>query len=350
MLVLFGIALLVSQFLPGVHLWRYWPLIIVGFGVKAMFGPRGKQWSIRHLADGLTTVTFGLVLLGQMIGYLDWDVWLNILRLWPLLLVALGLEIIGKGLRSDWVRALGSVVVIGGLAYGALAMTATAGWPPSLLPAAESEPFDFSRPSRSGVELGSAAVDGGVGTLTLKEGEALASARGRSPFEPVFEVEVDGREADVVVGLGSGAWGPTQTNAALDVTLDRDVVWDLDVDAGVTEYDIDLRGLLISALQLDSGVSDGTLTLGASDAGDRDDPIEVRVKVGVSSLRVRVPAGDNARIVIGEGLTGLETEGEWSSTRSGNRRIYESDGFRDGGAYWDVEIQSGVGSITIEYY
>ena len=63
--------------------------------------PGGQMW-----------VNFGLIFLGQMLGYLEWDVWLNILRLWPLLLVALGLEIAGKGLRSEWVRALGNVVVI----------------------------------------------------------------------------------------------------------------------------------------------------------------------------------------------------------------------------------------------
>ena len=129
-LVMVGLGLLVSQFAPGIQLWRFWPLIIIAFGVRAMFGSGEGRWGIRHLFEGLTTVTVGLVFLGQMLGYLGWDVWLNILRLWPLLIVSLGLELIGKGLKSEWVRALGSIVVIAGLAYGALVMTPTGGWPP----------------------------------------------------------------------------------------------------------------------------------------------------------------------------------------------------------------------------
>ncbi len=348
-LVLGGVALLVGQFVPGVELWRYWPLIIIAFGIRAMFGPRHGRWTVRHLGEGLTTVAFGLVFLGQMVGYLDWDVWLNILRLWPLLLVSLGLEIVGKGVRSEWVRALGSLVIVAGLAYGSLVMTTTAGWPFAILPAGETKTFDMATDRRSGVEEGAAQIDGGVGSLTLEAGDQLASADGRSPFEPVYEVDSDGRSAEVRIGLGSHSWGPA-TDSALNVTLSRDVVWDLQVSAGVTQYEVDLRGLMLSALQFDAGVSDGTLTLGASDAGDADGPIAVEVESGVSALRVRVPEGDNVRLTIQQGLTSVNVRGDWTRTDDGDPDVYESDRFQDTGAYWDIEIQAGIGGITVEYY
>lgn len=349
-LVLGGVVLLVSQFVPGIELWRYWPLIIIAFGIRAMFGPGHGGWTIRHLGEGLSTIAFGLVFLGQMVGYLNWDVWLNILRLWPLLLVSLGLEIVGKGLKSEWVRAFSSVVIIGGLAYGALVMTSTAGWPLSIMPAGESQAFDLSAALPTGVEKGTVRIEGGVGSLSLVAGDRLATAEGRSPFDPVFETDASGRTADVVIGLGSHTWGPTAGDSALNVTLARDVVWDLDVSAGVTQYEVDLRELMLSGLQFDAGVSDGTLTLGVSDAGGANGPVSVEVESGVSALRIRVPENDSVRVTINKGLTGVKMRGDWTKADEGDVAVYESDRFQDTGAYWDIEIQAGIGGITVEYY
>lgn len=36
-LVFLGLALLASQFVPGIDLWRLWPLIIVAIGIRTMF-------------------------------------------------------------------------------------------------------------------------------------------------------------------------------------------------------------------------------------------------------------------------------------------------------------------------
>ncbi len=350
-LVLIGLVLLLSQFAPGIQLWRFWPLIVIAFGVRAMFGSGGGHWSIRHLFEGLTTVTVGLVFLGQMFGYLGWDVWLNILRLWPLLIVSLGLELVGKGLKSEWVRALGSIVVIAGLAYGALVMTPTDVWPLTFVAAGESEPFSMSAAAEPGVAEGTARIDGGVGLLTVGAGSSLVSADGRSPFEPVFDVDVAGRTTEVRVGLGEHSWGPLGSDTELEVTLSDDVAWDLDIGAGVTRYDIDLRDVVLAGLHLDAGVSTGTLTLGDSRDAAGDGALPVDVEAGVSALTIRVPRGDDVRVSVGKGLSGVTAKGDWDRTSDeGDRTVYESESFSDRGSYWDISIESGIGGITIEYY
>jgi len=350
-LIAVGGLLLVSQFVPGIALWRYWPLIIIALGVRQMLGPASGGWSIKQGVDGLVTVAIGSVFLGQMLGYLGWNVWLNILKLWPLLLVALGVEIAGKGLRSEWVRALGGVVVIGGLAYGALVMTPTSGtWLPIVPVTGSAEDFSESAAHDRGVTEGVAVVRGGVGRLRVEAGDDLVAATGRSPFEPVFDVSAGGGKADVEVGLGAGTWVPTAEDIRLDVTLDGAVVWDLTVDAGVTQYTVDARGLRLSALRLASGVSDGTLVLGRARGAGGSGPVPVRIQAGVSALTVRVPSGDAVRVSVSDGLSGVDARGDWTQTRGSGKRVYESDGFRGTGAYWDIEIESGIGGITIEYY
>ncbi|HAL30909.1 MAG TPA: hypothetical protein DCP20_09390 [Coriobacteriia bacterium] len=347
-LILLGGLLLVSQFVPEVGLWRWWPLIVVAVGIRQLFGPVRGGWTLRNLGEGLTTITLGVVLLAQMLGFVRWDVWLSILRLWPALIVALGFELLGKGTRSELVRFMGSLVVIAALVYGAFVMTPTRGWPP-VFTSAEATAFDHTAPHVSRIVEGTAEITGAAGDLTVGAGRDLVRVEGRSPFTPEYDVDMDGRAAVVRIGAGEGVWGPMTPASELDVRLDRSVAWDLDVNAGVSGYELDLRDLTLTALELDSGVSDGALILGEPEPGGGDG-VPVDIKAGVSALEVRVPRGANARVVMSDGLSGIETEGEWEMQREDGRRIYHSEGFSDRGPFWDIRIESGISGITLSYH
>lgn len=347
-LIVLGGLLLVSQFVPEIRLWRWWPVIVVAIGIRRLFGPAGRGWTLHDLGEGLTITTLGVVLLAQTLGFVRWDVWRSILRLWPTLIVALGFELLGKGTRSEPVRFLGSVVVIAALLCGAFVMTPTRGWPP-VLSSAEARAFDHTTPHTNRVREGTAEINGAVGDLSVGAGGDLVRVKGRSPFKPGFDVEVDGRTAIVQVGAGEGVWGPMTPSAELDVRLDRSVAWDLDVDAGVSEYELDLRDLRLTALELDSGVSDGVLILGEV-GPDGADGVPVDIQAGVSALEVRVPRGENVRVVMSDGLSGIETEGEWEVQREDDRRMYHSEGFSDEGPFWDIRVESGISGITLSYH
>ncbi len=347
-LVVIGGLFLAEQFVPGLSIWRLWPLIIVAFGIRGLFPARDGVWGVKRAADGLTTITIGLVLLGQVLGVLAWDVWLSILRLWPLLLVALGIEVLGVGLRSQSVRALSNVVVIAGLLIGALVLAPAAPWPWSVWGSPALTPFAESAPHDAAIESGSARVEGGVGSLSLAAGDALASAEGNSPFEPRFEVSKGGQTADVRIGMGAGTWTPGG-EPALSVTLDRRVTWDLDVSTGVSSFDVDLRDLALERLTFDAGVSGGILRLGGAAAGGARGAVPVSVDTGVSSVRLRLPEGEHVRIRVSSGLLGVDMPSDWALDRSGDRRTYESPGFSGDGSYWDVEVRAGIGSLNVAY-
>jgi hypothetical protein len=343
-LVILGVLLLVSQLVPEMHLWRWWPLIVVGIGIRQMFGPRRSPWSVRHLGEGLSTVAIGLVLLGQMLGVLRWDVWLNIIRLWPVLLVSLGLEIIGKATRAEWIRFVSSLVIVAALAYGALVLTPMSGWPPvTRVPGGE--PFSYVERHDDRVAMGEAEIAGAVGELTVGAGDDLASAEGSSPYGVTFGVVTSGRTAEVSVADAGGSWGPVTPGSDIAVALDRDVVWDLVVKAGVSRYELDLRELTVSSLDLESGVSAGTVTFGAP-----EDAARVDIEAGVSGIVLRFPRDERARVVVSEGLSGVESGAGWTRSREGSARVYESERFSSSGAYWDVHIESGIGGITLQYY
>jgi len=351
-LVLLGAAILLDQFFTGLDLWRLWPLIIVALGVREMFPAREGKWTVKRPAEGISTIVLGCVLLACSIGYVSWSVWLNIFSLWPLLLVVLGVEVIGKGLHNNWIRAFSNLIIAAGLVYGAFFMPPTAvhPWFPFIINSVDTQGFDFTAPHDSDVVEGRAVIDAGVGEFTLEAGDDLATARGRSPYTPVFDVTPIDGVADVAIGYGDHSWNNVSTDVTLDITLDRDVVWDLDMSAGVTSYDLDLSDLLVSSLVLDAGVSEGTLTLGRSNLVGVRSGVPVQIKTGVSAITIRIPEGDDARVSVSQGLSATNVVGSWVELHSGDGTTYESDGFSDSGPYWDMQVESGIGAVTIEYY
>lgn len=308
---------------------------------------------LKRAAEGLTLVGVGVILLANMLGYLPWSVWWNILSLWPLLLISAGIDIIGKGTDNSWLRVLASLLVLGGMAYGVFAMPADGTWErlPFVVSINEPDasPFAFNEPHDSSVRSGTAVVKGGVGELSVKAGRDLASAEGVSPYTPRFEADVSGHEADVAVSMGGGSWAgvPARKDLRLDVTLDRRVPWDLTLDAGVSSIDADLSGLDLTSLDVQTGVSQGAITLGAPHGTGG---VPVSIETGVSSVTVRFKEGENVRLTVNRGLSSVDTGRGMSEVgREGDKRVYESDGFSES-TFWDVQLDAGVSNVEIEFY
>ncbi|MDO9557073.1 MAG: DUF5668 domain-containing protein [Coriobacteriia bacterium] len=309
---------------------------------------------LKRAAEGLTVIAVGSVLLANTLGYLPWSVWWNVLSLWPLLIIAAGIDIIGRGTDNTWLRVLASLLVVGGLLYGAFLMTPSGRWFPFVTwgTSMDSTPFDERESHDADVKSGIAEIGGGVGEFTLGAGSDLVSAAGETPFDgPAFSTAVIGDEAEVQVSLGKGTtvW-PSGTTARLDVLLDRSVVWDLRIDAGVSRTEADLSDLRLSALTVDAGVSDTSVMLGEISSTADPKTVPVHVDGGVSSIELRIPRGTQARVLVKGGLSAINVDPGIRRLSGGSDKHYETDGFYDGAAYYDIVIDAGVGSISIDLY
>lgn len=351
-LVLIGVALLIAQFVPGVGILNLWPLIIVIAGLVEAFTPPSEgRWDVARFAGGLVTVAFGLVFLAITLGYVHWGVWLQILSLWPVLLISIGLGIIGRASHLSWVRALGSVAVILALAYAVA--SAYAGAPISRLPIYTGG-AGFSESANVGA-VRDAKLDLAVGLAETKIGAGgeLISAKGESSFgTPVLDVLRSGSQADVRFRLGdgqslnlfSGAVGAT-----VDVNLSRNVVWDATIDAGVSSLDADLSDLKVRTLELKPGVSTCDVRLGRVPDGEREAVADI--KAGVSAVSLSVPRDAQVRIVSDSGLVGHEIGASFVRQAPGR---WETKGFsaakKRGEGVWVINVKSGVGTFSIDTY
>lgn len=303
----------------------------------------------RRIVDGLTVVAFGAVVLATTSGALSWRVWLSVFALWPLLIVAVGIDLVGKGLRREWLRVLAGLLVLAGFVY-AVAASATNGG--AVLQARRDlaskrwETTEFAEPAQRPVRRGVATIRGGVGTVSVSGGDALVRTRGAAPFTPRFEPEGDGSVAQIDVSLGSHPW-PWTNRAAfteLDVELSSRVPWDLTMKAGAAELVADLSDVRLSRARIESGVSDSQVTFGVADG-----VVPVEVEAGLSSTVLRFPRDCPFRVRVQGALASVEAEGVDDFGSVDGTRTF-SHGAADAPDRYEVTVHAGVSTLRIELY
>jgi len=350
-LIVIGLVFLAGRLIPGLAWWNVWPLIIIVAGLFQAFTPGKEGWSVTRMFDGFVTVAFGGVFLAITLGYVGWGVWGRILALWPVLLISIGLDLLGKALHTTWLRVVGSLAIIAALGY-AVAMSAGDVGSVVFFGEPSGQPFSYSEPA-GGVREASLDLEAGVAEVSVQDGSDLVTARGVSPWgEPTFDVQRSGSSAEVQVSLGDdggvGVW-PGSPNARLDVTLSRSVMWDATVSTGVSTLDADLSDVQVRSLLLKPGVADCDVRLG--DVPTQLDEGRVAVESGVSSVVLRIPQGAEARVKSEGGLTGTNIDSQLASLGGG---VWETPGYSaaqsSGEPVWVINVKSGVGSFALDTY
>jgi len=70
---------------------------------------------IRHFSEGLIIILVGLIFLANNFGILPWSIWYHLIQLWPIILIAIGLDLILKGTSLPSLRVLPPLLIIGAI-------------------------------------------------------------------------------------------------------------------------------------------------------------------------------------------------------------------------------------------
>lgn len=114
----------------------------------------------------------------------------------------------------------------------------------------------------------------------------------------------------------------------------------LNIGAGAGRADLDLTNLLVSDLVLKTGASEINLHLPA-----RAGLTRVKVEAGAASLSMHVPDGVAARIHVRSGLSAIRVDQARFPKQDG---AFLSPGFDEAANKVDIDIEAGVGSISID--
>lgn len=238
----------------------------------AMPTPQQRTPSI---AFPLVLISLGVAFLLVNMGYLSRISWAELIRLWPVLIILAGVDLLLRP-HSFAIAAIAEVaIVIAAFAYLLTAMT--------LAPAALDYTVNVPRAAATDLSL---TVNYGAGTLTLAGGGTDLVAVRSSQQDVRRTVDQSGQTASVTISSGEDGTFFNSRDRSWAVTLPNDVRTGMTLNLGAGNFDVDLSNVQVRRATINAGASDLTLTL-PKPSGN----VPMTVSSGASSVTIVVPSG-----------------------------------------------------------
>jgi hypothetical protein len=314
--------------------YRAWPVLLIIGGLDGLY----KR---ENYVGPVVIIGIGTLILLANLGYLGLGSWQMISRLWPIILVAFGLDLL-LGRRS----ILSTIV---GIALG-LALIAGIIWLVVLSPQGGQvfdtheiiEPLQGADSAEVDIEAvaGSLNLSGGASPVNLADGKVIA-LRGET-LTRSYQVQ-DGRGSLKIQTKGSsGVPGPeigSGSAANWLLKLNPKVPIDLSTSLVFGEQNLDLSKINVDNLKSETVFGKTELILA------KDSQFEGEVSVVFGEMVVSVPADADIRIQADTALTsltwpqGFRKEGDWILSPKADKN----------GSGMMLKLEQPFGSVRIQY-
>jgi hypothetical protein len=286
----------------------------------------------------LFLIAAGTVILLNTLGVLEWSIWLNLWRFWPVFLILIG---VGLLFRHGRPVIMSIVAVVALAAVISLAWAITDG----RILAGELVTSQFNQEQTGATRL-DLDINFGAGELTVgslptddtdlvkatfmdrEDGVQTTSRR----IGDVQSVSFDVRE-------GGGWWFVGSRGREWDVMVREGLATELTIDGGAGSFILDLEDLRVTDFTINHGASSLEVTVPAA-AGQ----VTGQIRGGASSIEVTIPVGVAARIRNSTGASSVDIDQD-RFPRSGD--VHQSPGYATAVNRIDLEISAGVSSVTV---
>jgi predicted membrane protein len=296
-----------------------------------------KRQQVNFLGPMLL-IFVGCVLLLNVLGIVDWGVWWSILQLWPVFLIAAGLELlIGRRSRvgSLFVALLVMLILVGGL----LLTTASIG-----TGGLDSRQIRQPRDDATQAEI---AIDPVLGVLRLDalpesgdlvRGEILLNR----DEEIVEEFTNQGGRANYRLKSEGELWTPFSFG-------DSHRVWDLGLSPGarltlrptiaVGQSELDLTGLDLSELNANMALGWTKVTLPA------EGRFQANVSGAMGGITLIIPEGMAVRLNAGTAMVLRQVPADFQQQDN----VFTSPGYASADNRVDLEVGLAMGVLDVHY-
>jgi len=272
---------------------RLWPLLFIIGGLDHIYQGKGWTW-------GVFSILLGGVFLLANLGFLPLGGWELLLRLWPIFLIALGLDLVVRE-RPAWASALAMavmLVLLGGITWFAIGQARVP---------ANAQPLTYALPAgaqRAQIEieqpLGRLELSGGATERTLVEGE-ITLPRG---LGLTTQMETVGGTAQVRIGAEGRSvvlpWSAGPSQSLWRLRLNAQIPMEISLKSGLGEQVLDLSALT-SLSRLESEVALGSLTVTLPATGE----LEGRLANPIGFTTLIVPRTARLELRINRALSTL---------------------------------------------
>lgn len=286
---------------------------------------------------GIVLLVVGVVLLLQTTDVLPWALWGDVWRLWPALIIAVGINL-AVGRRAPWLAALLIALVLGGAVALAVFVTGdTADEAIDVVRTSLVEPLGSAETLEVRIEFGAGELT--VGSLLAGSPNLVEGTFDTPGQAAVTSFNRFGDVAELRLSMEGRRWLGGRKGAYWDVSLARTPRLSIDLDGGAARMTLDLRELRAADVDLSFGAADVDVVAPES-AGDA----HLVVEAGAADISVTVPEGVAARIQKSSGLASFDIDTRRFPKVNGE---YVSPGFDDAENRVTITFRVGVSRVQV---
>jgi hypothetical protein len=320
-----------------------------------------------RLVPGLILVLIGIGFLLRSFGIIEFHFW-NIVRLWPIILVIAGVNLVFANNRSGWATALkvGVLVLgVGLLLFGDFGRKYNF-WPKYHYRYSDNNDNDDDTDTAysnnvvrkvegksnhveaftPGTEAAKLNINGGGASFKITDTTDQLFTADTKEFYNRFELyrtkegNVDVLDFRMRNRKGRFNWDSNKPNSA-DIKLNAAPIWDFNINAGATALDFDLSKFKVRSFKLSGGAGDFDIKLGQPYAVS-----EINISTGVSDVEISVPQSAACSIKSSTALSGNHYDG-FESKGDG---VYQTPGFDKAVNKYVIRMDGGISDFKVKRY
>lgn len=184
-----------------------------------------------------------------------------------------------------------------------------------------------------------------AGRLEFTKGASEVHLTGDPGLGELYRATFEGPAPEITVGGGTVTVVQRrrffQRAASCNFTLAASIPWDIMLRGGMWKLEADLRTLRLSSLEVAGGASDVEIDLPAPVG-----VVQVRLSGGASQVKLRRPAGTEARAEVSGGASQLVFDDQ-SLGMVGGRAVLASPGFDAAADRYEIRFTGGASQVTV---
>ena len=316
----------------------------------------------KNLFIGLLIVFIGVIALLSSLNVFDFH-WSILWRLWPMILIILGIAILPI---NDYIKALILLLTLGvgcllyhhesqhyeGNAVSRFFNRHVSNWnwdwdDDDDEKDDDHDDFDFDQRFAepfSDVERASFDIDFGAGDLEIMSPCAeLASVHANSNFVKYsFRSEQgENRTSLFLTGKGKANGVNRKNDNDLHIALCQHPIWDVTIDMGAADADLDFSPYKVERLEINGGACDIELKL-----GDHGCDTQVEVNTGVSDIDISVPESIDCELRVESAITGKDFIG-FEKVEKG---LWRTPNYGQGEHKMVIDLSCAVSDLSVTRY
>jgi uncharacterized membrane protein len=303
----------------------------------------------KNIIWGLILVLIGVLFILKNLDIIYFS-WYSLWKLWPMLLVLIGVTILPV---KDGIKVVLTIIVLIAAAFFLISFPNFHNWNKDRSINNSQDMFDDKDAQDIGQRIFE-AYDSTINEAELIFDAAAGNFRIGQSTEELFEFEREGNlgrytysikdlgeKREIRIELEEGRIIKTDLKNKVEMKLNPNPVWDIKVDVGAANIELDLSSFKIRKLDIDGGASYINIRLGTLQAESK-----IKINSGASSIDIKVPQEFACEVNTSTVLSSKDLKG---FNRVGNG-TYVTPDFSDKTKNIVIEVEAAVSSLNVERY